>query len=63
MVDINHLQIRYKINSMIKHGISFDDILVDEEILSNWSDFIESKIGKIWLKSEQGQKFTVWNSQ
>lgn len=60
MVDIRHLQVKQRVDFLLKRKKSFDDILIDEEILPYWTDFMNSKIGAIWLKKPNGQMFQQW---
>ena len=63
MVEIKHMRLRLSVNTMLKKGMSFDQILTHEDVLGEWSDFLSSKIGTIWLKSQNGKKFNEWNER
>lgn len=58
---IEQLEYKYKINKAInEEKLSFDEIVHNASLLLNLSEFINSRIGKIWLKSENGQKYIKW---
>lgn len=58
---IEQLEYKYKINQALNKGLSFDDIFSTNYSLPlNLHNFINSRIGKIWLKSKNGQQYVKW---
>lgn len=68
MDTIEALQYQYNLNQYIKKclklNISYSEIwealTTDEEQYKGLSEFLQTRIGPIWLKRELGQKFTAW---
>ena len=60
---INILEFRFILNKKLKKQ-TFDEIFdeADIEFLSDFDNFICSKIGQIWLKKINGKKYVEWQS-
>ena len=58
---IDTLEFRLQLNKKLKKQ-TLDEIFDEAELefLSDFSDFIRSKIGQIWLKKDNGQKYLEW---
>lgn len=54
------LQYKYWINKELKHGHTFDQLFGETDNYKCMSYFLSTRIGQIWLKSEQGRAYTAW---
>ena len=59
---IYDLQFKIELNKKIARKESFEQILQEPGFILQFSDFLNSKIGKIWIKSPQGQEYQKWQA-
>jgi len=60
---INELEFKVKLNKLLKNK-SFTEIFddADSQFYLDFSDFVYSKIGQIWLKKINGKKYLEWQN-
>ena len=59
MKAIDAIQFMTQMNKDLKKS-SFDQLFLDPNFGDNFSSFIRSRIGLIWLKKPQGAAYTRW---
>ena len=60
---IQQLEFKQKLDSKIKKGHSFDRIFLETAFLSDFGDFLDTKIGKVWLAGKNGEKYQSWQER
>lgn len=57
---IEQLQFKLEVNKALKRGTTFDELVKQYGFTITMAMFLKGKIGKIWLKSEQGWDYRIW---
>lgn len=60
MTIIEQLEFKYHLNKALRRGRTFDELFGHEDFHRDFTQFLEGKIGKIWMKKEYGWQYVCW---
>jgi len=57
---IEQLEFKYRLNKALRQGRTFDELFAWPDFCQDFQQFIEGRIGQIWMRKKWGWQYVRW---